>query len=801
MHDFPLCLLPGLWVAVLGILLARALQRWFDPMPWRCWAVWSAAILVLFGAVLFGGRVLLPLGYLTRVPPFRQLWPEGTPPGNLLQSDMVLQITPWLVQVREAFMAGEWPLWNHLAGAGEPLIGNPQTQVLQPLVWPALLFPVAAGIGVTAALRVLTAFAFSFLLLRRQGISEAPALGASLAWGLGGGLMLWLNWPMANSPALLPLLLYAVVLVDQRGARRDQVLLAFATFAVLCAGHPETILHVSLLASAFALSRLAARPAGERRKLLAAWSVSAAIGAGLAAPALLPAAFYLPESLRVPLLEVRRERIAREDPLAGWRDPEESVRTLSERLLPVAAPNAFGSSRFGAYWGESNSNEDAAAFVGSAALLAALLAFFPSRGRFPQERVMTGFALVALIVVVRPPGLAQAFTAVPVLRDSFTLHHRLVLTLGFCLVYLAACTWERWRRGDLSRLRIGLGAVVLGALVIWAYLAHPGPGSPPALAGLRASWLALQIGAIAVSAILMLLTRRGWLLAACVGFELLVLHAPLNPPVTARLFYPEVPPVRFIRERLEPWHRMAGLGPALRANIPSVYGLADPRTSNPAKPAGFAYAIFRINRFPYRATDGFVAPLDPLYPFLGTRFLMTEPGTKLPRPWRLAFQDRSARVWEHPRSLPRLFLPHATFPCSTGASWNDCTRRIGNFRRRAALLPGGETWAATRRRGSRLGLREVGPAWIRGRVDLAETRLLASSLYQDGGWRLLLKGEPVPTIPANGPFVAAWLPRGRGPVELVYRPQGFVPGMVIAALTLTLAAVLWVRAPAPGPRP
>jgi hypothetical protein len=818
-------LLPGLWVAALAGLLAGALRRWFDPIPRRCWIFWGAALLVLFGAALFGGRVLLPLGYLVRVPPFTGLWDarDGPPPGDLLQSDLVLQITPWLVRVREAFAAGEWPLWNHLAGAGEPLLGNPQTQVLQPLVWLAFPFSAAAGTGVTAALRVLTALVFTFLFLRRQGLSELPALGSSLAYGLGAGLLLWLNWPMGNSPALLPLVLYGVALVDERGLRRDQALLAAAVAALLCAGHPETILHIALLAGALALARLRTHCPGKRRRVLLAWAAAAAVGAGLTAPALLPAAAFLPQTLRVSILEQQREQRARDVSLA----------VLDERLLPIAAPNAFGSNRFGSYWGESNANEDAGAFVGTIALLAAVLAAVAGgRRRLPQERLALLATLVALLVLARPPGLPRLLTALPVLRDSLTLHHRLLLTLGFCLAWLAGCTWERWIESGMddgrARRRIALSALGLAVLLIWAYAAHPAPAGRPPLAGLRELWLLLQLAALAAGALLLSLRlgkRRalaGGLLAVCVGAELLIFHVPLNPPVPARLFYPVVPPVAFLRAHLGAWYRMSGLGPALRANVPSVYGLADPRTSNPTKPAAFAAATVSINRFPSRATDGFAEPFDHLYPLLGVQYLMTAPDVDLPRPWRLAFADAGARVWEHPRPIERLFLPRATVGCPGGTPWADCLRLVGSFRNQAVLTAGdavppgtppetGTEWRAADPHASRLDLLELHPAWLRARVFLAEPRLLATSIYQEGGWRVLLAGRPQPMIQADGPFAAAWLPAGAGDLELIYRPRGFVAGMLLAALALTAAAVLWTpppgrgrkhsAAPGPGPTP
>ena len=762
-------ILPGLWVLALAIFLSRVLRRWFDPVPARCWIAWGIALAVLFGAVLFGGRVMLPLGYLTKVPPFTGLV-QGPPPGNLLQSDLVLQIAPWLVRVREAYAAGEWPLWNPLAGAGEPLLANPQSQAFQPLVWLALPFSVAAGFGIVAALRVLLAFVFTYLLLRRQGISELPALAGSLAYGLAGFLQLSLGWPLAGSATFLPVLLYGLVLVDERGARRDRLLLALATASVLLVGHPETVLHVCVLAGAFALSRLLARAPGRRLRLMTAWAVPVLIGAAFAAPALLPAAEYLPKSLRASLLQARRARL---EAGAGMEEePPERGRShgVEARLLPNAAPNAFGNNRFGAYWGDRNINEDAAGFAGTATLLAALAAAWPLAAgrRLPQERLMLGTALMCLVVLARPPGLAQAFTLVPVLRQSLSFHSRVSLLLDFALAYTAACTWERWRQGQARSRQLALLGSALAALIVWAYLAHPGP-QPEAFAWLRYGSLALQL-AVLMGAVLLLARRfsalRPWGLTLIVAAELLGFHAPANPPVAADLYYPETPPIAFLRQRLDPWHRMAALGPTLRPNVASVDGFADPRSSNPAKPAAYAEATRRINRFPGRATDGFFAPEDPLYAMLGVRFLMTEPETYLAAPYRVVFYRRRVWIYQN-RSAPAILsLPAAA-----------------------------ESWSAADPTGSVLDLGTVRPNWLRARALLTERRLLASSVYQDGNWELLLDGERQPTMLAGGAFLAAWLPAGESNVDLLYRPASFVAGLVVAALALAVGAVLWAPPP------
>src|SRR4051812_38451128 len=109
-------LIPGLYVALLALLLGRALRRWFDPVPRRVFAAFGVVLLLLLGPVLVGGKILLPVEILTRTPPWRVLRPARPALANRLQLDLVSQITPALALVRREVREGEWPLWNHLAG-------------------------------------------------------------------------------------------------------------------------------------------------------------------------------------------------------------------------------------------------------------------------------------------------------------------------------------------------------------------------------------------------------------------------------------------------------------------------------------------------------------------------------------------------------------------------------------------------------------------------------------------------------------------------------------------------------------
>lgn len=789
----PVDLLPGIWFGLLALLLLAALARWYDRVPVPVAAAFLLAVIVLFGPALVGGGILLPLDNLRGQAPFRDL-PPTEPHGNLIQGDLLQLVAPSAVAVRRAFAEGRWPLWNPLAGAGMPLLGDPQAQALQPLVLLGYPLPWARAAAVTASLRVMVALLFVFLLLRRQGVGAGPALAGAFAFGLSGFLLLWVGWPLANSAALLPAVLYTVVRCDEGGARRDFLLLGIAAASLLLGGHPETVVYAIGLAVAFLLDRARRRPRGRRLPLLREAGLALVLAVGVAAPALFASAEVLPDSLRAARL---REGAA--------APPGPGARTsLGDRLvmrwLPAVAPNAYGNSRFLHYWGLDNSNEDAGGFVGTAALLAALLAL-PALRRKPasgiraagrqsspavrgpgprgsgnppiaQERLVLGATALALGLMTLGVAVPEAARRWPALGGG-----RLFLVVAFGLAYLAACGLERANRGELGkkgtspatnltlvgRLYRGLVlilAVALAGVIAWAYLAHPDPEAPDRLSLLRFGWLRWQLRFLGAAALLLVLGRgRRWTapaLAALIAAELVLAHRSANPAAPRRLLMPENAAVAFLAEHLD-GSRMAALGRSFPPNLPTLYGLADARVYNPAAPADYVAFTAPITAAWGGEVPELGAPAHPLYRRLGVRYLLAAPGEACPPPLATAFRDASAVICERGDALPRLFVE-------------------------------GE---------GRFGPIELGGTHVSAGFEAGPGAVLASSVAQDGGWRLLADGERLPAAWGDGPFVTAPLPAGTRRIDLLYRPAGWLAGCVAAALALAAATARWV----PPPRP
>jgi hypothetical protein len=872
-------LLPGLYFLLVGAGLAAVLGRWYDALPRWAAALFLALPLALFWQALAGDRILLPLGVLQVYVPFRGLPPDPVP-EVFLQRDLVQQIAPWTLEVKRALLADRWPLWNRLAGAGMPLMADPQSQPFQPLVLLAYPFSVYRAAAVSAALRVHLALVFTFLLLRRQGLGAPPALAGSLAFGLGNFVMLWLGWPIANAAALLPVALFAVASCDERGARRDFALLAAAAASLLLAGHPETMLYALALVGLFLASRVAARRAGGRRRLLGGAALAMAIGAGIAAPPLLLAQRYLPTTARAgaaraqlarrPLADLWRE-LRRPATLAAWG------RRSRSRLVSIAAPHAEGD-QVVAYWGDANYLEDACGFAGTGTLLAALLAVPAAAaaplasgtcrgsppdtrraagrpgppGRLPQERLMLLVLAGSALLLAQPPGLDNLLARLPI-AGATAVHDngRLQLLVGFCLAYLAACQLERWTRRDPADgpgrrlapgpVAIAVAAVGLAAVIAWGYLAHLPEGrawrqdsdhlrrlwaqeallaasalalawlaaAPPAAGGSRlrsspAAALLADRGASRrsrlssmVAALFARRRRKAWAAWACcglVGGELLAVNGSANPSSPDRLAFPATPPVAFLMRHLGN-DRMVGMGRSFPANLPAAYGLDDVRVDNPSAPDAYRRAISRLATAGSSLVPLFGRPGHPLYDLLGVRYVITHPGAALPLP--AAFQDAAGWVFERPRPLPRLFLPERIEidQGQWGSGWledNDDFARSALVSLSAGV---GRHWRAREPEASRVAVAAVSGERVRGRATLVERRLLAASVYQDGGWHVLAGGAPRAGVLVDGIFAGAWLPPGAWDVELIYRPPLLLAGCLLTAMALALGCAWWVPPP------
>ena len=245
----------------------------------------AVAAALLWFALGMNDGVLLSDAVRGRVWPWAPYYPDRALAAPGL-SDPVWQFAPWVEFAGSELRAGRLPLWNPHQDGGVPLLGNGQSALGSPLLFPALLFGIAGGWNLSLLLRLLVALTGAWAFLRDRGRSpEAATLGAA-AFALSGAFLAWLGHPHTLAAAPVPFVLLFAGRLARRASPRDALLLAFSTAIVLAGGHPETALMTAILAGAWTLF-LASSP------LRAAATCGAAVaGAGLAAPLWLPFAEY-----------------------------------------------------------------------------------------------------------------------------------------------------------------------------------------------------------------------------------------------------------------------------------------------------------------------------------------------------------------------------------------------------------------------------------------------------------------------------------------------------------------------------
>lgn len=726
--------LPGLAYFACVAAVLFLLRRHDDRLRLTMGLALAVLAALPFRAALFEGAVLLPLDTLRGQAPFREL-PPTEPHGNPIQGDLIQLIQPSMVAVREAWRAGEWPLWNSRVGLGLTLLGDPQAQAFQPLGLAFLPLDPLAAPGALAALRTFLALLFGFLLLRRLGAGSGPALAGAVAYGGSGFLGLWIGWPLATSAAALPAVLYGIVRLDERGERRDRAFLAVALFVLLTGGHPQTVAYAGLVSAAFAILRIVRRKQGQRRPLLLRLVVPALVAGLLAAPGLLAFAESVPGSLRA------SREVA---PPAG---------ATVTRLIQVIAPNALGNSRYARYWGAVNSNEDAAAFAGTAALLGALVTAGAALARRPavidHERAALVLAATAL-----------ALSAVEVGRLGF------LAALGLAAAAAAACErLARTTKGGLFALGVGLLIVV--GLHAGAYLFFANLADPADLDVLRRGFLHWHLRFAVVSVLVLALGRgRRWpafVVALGLAAELYLVHGREQTLAPASLATAIPGPLAHLREHAGD-ARIAAFGPALPPNVASLHGLSDVRAYNPMAPV----RTFELLA-PVLAGWAGEAPLlrnmdDPVYDRLAVGFLLGAPEDACPAGTAETFRDPAGVV------------------CRRPAPWS-LARSVAN--------PGARLDLQRTMQGDGLGVLSPPAGLVEIAVDAAP------------GWRVVGPGARL--VPA--PVLRLEVEARRDRIEILYRPLGLVAGLTLAAFGFVLAAARFVPVPgrgsriAPWPRP
>ncbi|MFO1076925.1 MAG: hypothetical protein U1E73_04275 [Planctomycetota bacterium] len=432
---------------------------------------------VLLGDSLFGGNRFLPYDPAEFPPAAMQLSPpelaavRATANYDATEAPIWFQVE--LQLAREAVAERLLPHWNPYVRTGAPMLAHGHLGLMNPLVWPALLFadPADGLLYLTYAMFAL-AGALMFGCLRALGLRTAGAAFGALAFAWSGTLCANGHWYMRMEPlVMLPGMLWAIVrIADGKGPRRWFAVagLALAMMCTWMSGFPQYGIPVTLLAAVFGLCFVLREL---RRGPGAVWAVAWRIGAGallgvlLAMPQLLQMLEFYPLSNRP--IDEAFDRAARHAfapfGFLGYLLPDAfshpGDRTLPTEVSPL--PYLWSDLRHwttGAQLLPNYNFTEYAVFPGTLPLLFAVLALL---GRGPRWRWFALVAFAGVFVLATGAFGARAAYLLPGLKT--VPPYRFVGPASALLAMLAAIGFDRLHAETRPWL-LRVSAVVLAAV-------------------------------------------------------------------------------------------------------------------------------------------------------------------------------------------------------------------------------------------------------------------------------------------------------------------------------------------------
>jgi hypothetical protein len=716
------------------------------------------------------------------------------------------------------------PLWNPALMAGRPFLANGQSAIFSPFSAPAYVLPFWRSLAVIAALKLFVAAFGAYLLGAALGMRFPGALLTGIVFAFSLWFVVWLSWPTTSAWALLPWLW----LCADRLARRADLLgvcaLAVVVGLQFLGGHPESSFHVLVATAIFFALRLGRRPALLPR--LGAFAGAIALGAALAALALLPLAELLGHSAD----RLRRETFA-------------DLHTPPRYLLGLFLHDFWGRPPRGTAEVFGPALHTRAYYVGAMTLMLAPAALILRRS--PLRIALAAIAVVCLAIAVGAPPFPDLLGALPGFKVSN--NSRLVVVFVLCAALLAGWGLDdlvALKRVDRPWLLPALGALLLITPLVWMTLAGHRPWGSVLWDSFRSAWLfqfpdpkihsipelerlvavvrttALWEWALPAAAGVVLIwlrvTRRlaptpfAALAIALIVLDLFKTDVGINPAIaTTDAVQPTTPAIRQLRAALP--NRFSGLpGDPLHTDVAMRYGLLDARGYDfPIDERFFEFwrsSIASPGCAYHFCTGGATATPRALHALgvLSVARLLGAPDQPRVAGLPVIYSGPDGTVYANPGAAPRAFVVGrqrvvagggAALAAVTDERFDPASAAITEER-----IPGVGAGARGQAR-----LVDYRDEHVTVEADTPQPGVLVLTDTYAPGWKAKVDGKSVPIHRVDYLLRGVQVGAGRHRVEFSYEPAAWRTGLIVSVLALVallgLLLATWRRAPRTGSRP
>jgi hypothetical protein len=700
-------------------------------------------------------------------------------PHNAGLSDLYMQMIPWQHAVRQSLRRGDWPLWNPHLLAGSVLAANMQSTAWDPLHLVALALPHPQALTFGAAMTFFLAAFFTWAFARALGLDDAAALVAAGAYAFCAPLAFFVGWPLGRAWAYLPFVLLAIRLVVRETGPRAAALLTTAVVLAIVAGHPETVVHLAATGALYGVLEIAVT---QRYRAIVVAASCSAVALLLTAVVLLPFLEAVPQTWQY---------LIRKGHYSVQPLPVDSA-AMADRALMSVVPWYGGQPQRSQTraWDPTNVR------VGSVALVLSLLALL-----LASRRCIT-WLLAGLVVVGADAGLnawplAAWLHAMPPFDAA--INERLVFVAAFALAMLAGIAVDAWPSAP-GTTRIPACVVLTSGfgLALATLALRQGQIAQGLAPGFITMLTLADLVPLALMAS-MLIVRVPRSVVSPIVLGLLLLQRTIEdgttyPALSASAFYPQVPILAHMQgDRGEPF-RMVGLHYAFLPDAAALYGLEDVR--------GYEAMTFRplVETYPFWCVqlgawfNNVPDPSRPFLSFLNVKYAIASRRAEPDAQWKLVLEDRSSRLFENTRVLPRAFVPAVIRYERESAVVLQGIARATDFASMAWItapaeapreVPNGPGTLRIRRDGSGFDIDAIMQAggWV----------VISESGWR--GWRAEVDGRRADLRAANHAFLGVHVPSGVHRVHLSYRPDSFIVGGMVSLFTsagLVVVGVVWL---------
>ena len=740
-----------------AVRAASGPSRWLPDALGVAW-VMVAGLSALVPALLHG----MSIGPYDELARFGLTANPSITPYNLQRGDLVAEMIPWAVQAWHQVHAGNLPLWSSGNGLGLPLAFNWQSAVASLPSLVGYLAPARLAFTFQVVVTTMIAGIGGYLAARALRLRVLAAALAGTVFVLSGSFFVLIGWPAAGVMAWSGWLVALAVLV-LRGAHlmRWTLLLAIAWALCLLAGQPDTLAAASLSAGAGLLVVLGVLVRQRGWRALPGRGVlcllgAGALGAGLAAPILLPA-------LQLTHVAIRS---------VGTPDRALSPHLIVNLLfvgydgLPFAGSTFFGTMFIGS-----------AMWVGPVVVALALLAVLR---RWRQPQVLALAAVVLLdVVVVFIPVVISALNGLPVVGSVMWRWSLMVAMLALAL--LAATGFDELLRSFAARgTRVAAwastGTVATLVVLVWL-LGRSGLTAEQSATRVHSFlWplLGLLVLVVVLAALEVVRDRDHPGASRAVLLGLLVAQAALfvsadAPLWRSELSHPPHPPAVAALQRI--------VGTATVAFgekscfIPPTLGIQEQ--------ANLLYGVHEFDAYD---------PMTPTSLFDSWALVSggTSPGTYVP-PSQFCPAVTDARIAR--RFGIRFILVHHGSAAPYGTA---LVRTLGDedlYRvpgASAATIVGRASAGDPDAVGRPLVLRWPSPSTVAVDLTARHPSVVRLHLQRVPGWSATIDGRPLALRSYSVAMQQADVPAGHHLIRLTYRPAAFVTGLWLATLSLVV---------------